>query len=362
MIFLSAKTACLPLFLLICYLLSSTAIAAGAYDDVKSDIQAGRTEIALGTLQGMIKQQPDDYQAWFLIGVAHARQQQFHQAIEAFRRVIELNSALAEPHNNLAVIYNELGDVRAAVNELEQSLKKHPDYAIVEENIADLYVKLALQNYRNALEKEPREGLKKRYMRLLQVRNPTAISDHFPDLSEKVAKVASPVPEQSVANREVEAVIKQAALTTPEQPELLPEPLPVTVAKAESLSIENDDLVQVKPIEEAVLEAVEIWRAAWSSRDLAGYFFAYSHDFQVPERFDSFERWQKYKQRVIGSKTYIQVELSDVQVEIGKGNRKVKVKFLQKFSSNSYNGEDLKVLEMRLDNGVWKIVSEVSVS
>ena len=230
---LFGKTVCLPLFLLICYLFSSTAIAVGIYDGVKSDIQAGRTKIALESLQGIIKQQPDAYQAWFLIGVAHARQQQFHQAIEAFRHVIDLNPLLAEPHNNLAVIYNELGDVRAAINELEQSLKKRPDYAIVEENIADLYVKLALQNYRNALEKEPSEALEKRYMRLLQVRNPTAVSDHFPDLSERAAKVASLIPEQGIANRKVNSVIEQPALSSPEQTDLASEPLPDVMVKAD---------------------------------------------------------------------------------------------------------------------------------
>lgn len=356
------KTACLPLFLLVSCLLSSAVMAAGTYDGVKSDIQAGRTEIALGTLQGIIKQQPDDYQAWFLIGVAHARQQQFHQAIEAFRYVIEINSVLAEPHNNLAVIYNELGDVRAAVNELEQSLKKRPDYAIVEENIADLYVKLALENYRNALDKEPRAGLEKRYLRLLQVRNPTTISDHLPGFSEKTVRVVPPVLERNVADREVETAMKQPALIHAGQSEQLPELVPAAVAKVESLPIESDGSVKIKPLEKEVLDAVEMWRAAWSSRDLADYFFAYAEDFQVPERFDSFEHWQRYKQRVIGSKTYIQVELSDVQVEIDQGNRKANVKFLQKFSSNSYNGSDLKVLEMRRENGVWKIVSEVSIA
>ncbi|MDX8404184.1 MAG: hypothetical protein R8K54_07240, partial [Mariprofundaceae bacterium] len=107
---------------------------------------------------------------------------------------------------------------------------------------------------------------------------------------------------------------------------------------------------------------VEMWRVAWSSRNLSNYFSAYAKEFQVPKRFGSFERWQQYKQRVIGSKTYIQVELSDIQVEFDKGKQRANVKFLQKFSSNSYNGDDLKVLEMKLDNGVWKIVSEVSIS
>ncbi|MDX8396083.1 MAG: tetratricopeptide repeat protein, partial [Mariprofundaceae bacterium] len=95
----------------------------------KTDMQAGRDAAASIALQSLIKQNPRDYQAWFLFGVAQAKQKHFHQAIEAFQRVIELKPELAEPHNNLAVIYNELNDLKTAIKELEQSLKKLPNNA-----------------------------------------------------------------------------------------------------------------------------------------------------------------------------------------------------------------------------------------
>ncbi len=335
MIRLSCKAVWVQLLLFICCLYSFAAMAVEAYDEVKSDIQAGRTETALETLRMIVRKQPDDYQAWFLIGVASTRQQHYHQAIEAFRRVIELNPRLAEPHNNLAVIYNELGDVRAAVDELEQSIKKRPGYAIAEENLADLYVKLALQNYRSALKSEPNPGLQQRYLRLLQVRDPAAVSDPVPVLPE--GAVTPPVSQQEAA----ELVAEQSVVTRSEK---------------------DDAPEGTKRMKEMVLEAVEAWRVAWSSRNLAGYFSAYGEDFHVPERFASFEAWQRYKRRVIGSKAYIQVELSDVQVEVDEHNGRASVRFFQKFRSNNYNSDNVKVLKMRLDHGVWKIVSEVSLS
>jgi len=137
----------------------------------KQALNLGKLSVAEDLLNKQIQLNSDDYQAWFLLGVVQARNKHFHQAIEAFRRVIELRDDLAEPHNNLAVIYNELGDIKAAVDELEQSLQKSPDYAVVEENIADLYVKLALQYYKKALIKHNDPLLTKRYTRLLQVRD-----------------------------------------------------------------------------------------------------------------------------------------------------------------------------------------------
>ncbi|MDQ6956050.1 MAG: tetratricopeptide repeat protein, partial [Mariprofundaceae bacterium] len=151
--------------------------AESVNDQAKQALSLGRVAVATDLLSKQVQSEPRDYQAWFLLGVAEARDQHFHQAIEAFRRVIELRNDLAEPHNNLAVIYNELGDVKAAVVELEQSLKKHPGYLIAEENIADLYVKLALQYYKKALLKRDDATLMQRYTRLLHVRDPNALGD-----------------------------------------------------------------------------------------------------------------------------------------------------------------------------------------
>ena len=293
-------------------LIALPATADEPYHQAKANIENGRIDLALEQLKRAVKREANDYQAWFLLGVAYTRGQQFHQAMESFRRVIEINPQLAEPHNNLAVIYNALGDYRAAVDELEASLLKKPDYAVAEENLADLYVKLALENYRSALEKAPHPTLEQRYMRLLKVRDPRI----SPDLTEKSVLVA----------------------------------IPTVVAK-----------VKIAP-KEQIRAAVEMWRKAWSERDLGAYFLMYASDFQVPKPFASIELWKQYKQRVIGSKSYIQIELSDMKIAIDSSGKRASIDFFQKFRSNSYNGDDSKRLEMKLYNSEWKIVGEDSVS
>ena len=339
-----------PLFalmqgLMFTLLLPCTIQAEDIYDQVKSDIRAERTQAALITLRGMVKKRPDDFHAWFLYGVASAHLNQYHRAIEAFRHVINLNPKLAEPHDNLAVIYNELGDVPAAVRELEQSLVKRPDNLVAEENLADLYVKMALKHYRSALKREPTRQLEKRYARLLQVRDP--------DVGSGRKK------EQSIVSMPVEIARNRSEVDDD------------TTAGVQLKQAETDD-VKVMPqdqpekaaqlLESQVLDAVEAWRVAWSSRSLPDYFAAYAEVFEVPERFKSRQEWQAYKQRVISSKTFIEIEISDVKVELEQSGKRAYVKFFQKFSSNSYNGVGSKVLEMRLDDGTWKIVREDSVS
>jgi len=309
-------------------LFSVPQVDATDYGPIKADIDAGHSEAAVNALNELVGNDPDDYQAWFLLGVAASRQQQFQQAIEAFRKVIELRPELAEPHNNLAVIYNEQGDVRAAVKELEASLVKRPGYAIAEENIGDLYVKLALEHYRNAMEKGGNAPLQQRYTRLLQLRDSATanVPVTVPAASDEVAVQRKKKPEPALG-------------------------ADVGTAAKRNAGISGTD-------REQILAAIEQWRSAWSSRDVDGYFDAYAADFRVPDRFGTLAEWKKYKRRVISSKAWISVEISKVRIEIDSDTGHARVNFFQKFRSNSYNGDDLKILQMVFDRDRWKIVSE----
>ncbi len=346
------------LLILILLFASGESMAASAYEKARLNIQANRSDAALKILRKEVKSRPDDYRAWFLVGVASAHLKQYHQAIEAFRHVIDINPSLSEPHDNLAVIYNELGDVKAAVAELEQSLKKNPGSAVAEENLADLYLKLALKNYRNALAKTPSPQLEQRYMRLLQVRGTVPASDLQENATDGVTDGGS----AAVAKKP--SVVASSSVTTGgHREESADEDSPAMLQEAAHEDPSRQDMESGKRnIKEKVLTAVEAWRNAWSARDLEGYFSAYAVGFELPARFDSLAAWQSYKRRVIASKSYIDVELSDIQVTFKDDENIAVVKFFQKFRSNSYNSDDSKVLQMILMNGSWKIVREESVS
>jgi hypothetical protein len=175
---------------------------AGTVQEAKQALEAGRAATAADMLRRHVQQEPRDYEAWFLLGVAETQDKRYQRAISAFRRVIELRPKLAEPHDNLAAIYNQLDDVQSAVQELEQSLQKRPGHAATEENLGDLHLKLALAYYRRALEREQRPTLAERYARLLQVRDPHAalaaagpVADTSQQQTRKAKPVQQPTPE-----------------------------------------------------------------------------------------------------------------------------------------------------------------------
>jgi tetratricopeptide (TPR) repeat protein len=64
---------------------------------------------------------------------------------------------LAEPHNNLGVIYAAKGDYPNAKASLDAALRANPNYAAAHENMGDLLVNMARQSYERSLTLEPKQ-------------------------------------------------------------------------------------------------------------------------------------------------------------------------------------------------------------
>jgi tetratricopeptide (TPR) repeat protein len=64
---------------------------------------------------------------------------------------------LAEPHNNLGVLYAAQGDYAKAKEAIEAALRANPRYAEAQENLGDILVQLARQAYEKALAIHPKQ-------------------------------------------------------------------------------------------------------------------------------------------------------------------------------------------------------------
>jgi len=301
---------------------------------IQSLIEQGDVSAAVNKMRQLVKGEPENYQVWFLLGVNQAEQGQYDDAIESFHHVIKLQPLLAEPHNNLAVIYNETGNFRSAVDELEMSLTLKPGYLTAQENVGDLYVKLAADAYRKVLAKKQNPALQQRYQRLLAVGADSPAV--FP---------------QSVAQRKVEKS-SDASQALPAEVAGGAETGPV---KVESVDV-SSSLMRSK---QDVLKALEAWRIAWSSKDMRAYFAAYSEEFEYGEKFASFAKWKDYKIWAMRKRDFISVTVEQV-VATSLAENVVKVQFLQHFRSDSFNIDDSKEMLFRNSVDGWKIIYEVS--
>jgi len=326
------------------------AATADALNQAKKDMSLGRYATATASLSQLVDKEPSHYEAWFLFGVAHVHQQQYHQAIEAFRQVIRLRPDLAEPHNNLAAVYSNLDDTHAAIKELEIALEKRADYPVAEENLADLYVKLALRHYKNSLQYAPNPIVEQRYARLVKVRNPLSTPEHI--ATKAVAIVSAKVEaSEKPAQAEPQVALSPSPMTSSTKTPDKHKPAP---------HIDEPQAPQQQSIK-TVLDALETWRLAWSSQNLESYFSAYAKDYQPDARFKSIAEWQTYKTRVIQNKTFIRVRFEQIDATLSPHQKHATVQLLQQFRSNSYQGDSFKKISLKYTAKGWKIVREVSI-
>lgn len=288
----------------------SYASSQEALSKANLDMKAGRYSVALEGLRQLVNKDKNDYQAWFLLGVAYTHDRRYYQAIEAFRQVIALRPDLAEPHNNLA----------------------------------DLYVKLALEHYRNSMEKAPNPVVQQRYTRLLNV---------LKSIKDKTESVKGDVHHSKP--QPIVVVDTKAGQSSGYK----------AVAKTENSLIASTTAVDAKEAGGRsitfVLDALETWRLVWSNQNVDKYFLAYAANFKPPPRFSSLKSWKKYKRKAINNKKFIHVNFEQVEVDIQPGGNLATVMMLQHFRSNSYNADDFKKITMKYQRNAWKIIGETTV-
>ena len=102
-------------------------------------------------LDTLIKERPREAQARFLKGVVQTEQGDGEAAIAAFRSLVQDYPEIPEPYNNLAVLYGRKGEIESARLALETAIKTAPNWATARENLGDVYVRLAAEQYDRAV-------------------------------------------------------------------------------------------------------------------------------------------------------------------------------------------------------------------
>jgi len=305
---------------------SAGGAVAAPLDEAGAMMQSGAYSQAISVLQARLDTQPDDYEAAFMAGMAYAQLGRFPEAIEMFHHVATMKPELAEPHANLAKIYHEQGQYEAAVGELNRVLAMRSGDPVVEQNLADLHLLLALKHYRFALDGINSGPLWDKYRQLARLQE----SDGMPVV--KADDVAKPSTMATVVEAPVQAVVAVPTRT-----------------------------VVPKGDEAVLLSVLEGWRSAWSSQDTNAYFSHYSPDFRPEARHDqpfSYQAWQRYKQRVIAAAGSIQLKLSGVTVALSADGEQAQLRFAQSYDSSRYHSKSRKMLTMQKQAGAWKIIRE----
>jgi tetratricopeptide (TPR) repeat protein len=97
--------------------------------------QAGDLSAAARLYQSITTRDPQQAEAYHLLGVVHHQQGQSAKAVELINRAISLRPSLAPYHSNLAEAYRALGQLDRAVGSCKTALQLWPDFADAHNNL-----------------------------------------------------------------------------------------------------------------------------------------------------------------------------------------------------------------------------------
>jgi tetratricopeptide (TPR) repeat protein len=362
------------------------ALAAAEHDEVDRLMQAGKLDEAMGRADAFLKDKPKDPQMRFLKGVIQLDTGKRAEAIAAFTQLTQDAPELPEPYNNLAVIYASQNQFDKARGALESAIRTNPSYATAQENLGDVYARLASQAYSKALQLDQNNtavqpklalirtlftpapvGGKSAATAVAAAPAPAAKSAAPAAAPAPVAKAAaaptpSPAPVPAPAPAPVKAAAAPATVAAPTP--VPPATPPVVVAKAPEASMPSASAstpasaaaAAATPGSMAEVEsAVRGWAAAWAAQDMDRYLAAYGPEFN-PGGGQSRKSWEEERRARIVGKSSISVNIENLVISVN--GQAATAKFRQIYRADNLNISSRKTLELQRAGNQWHIRKE----
>ncbi|MET3476841.1 tetratricopeptide (TPR) repeat protein [Variovorax sp. 1126] len=327
------------------------ALAAIEHEEVDKLMQAGKLDEAMAKAEAFLKDKPRDPQMRFLKGVIQLDTGKRNEAIAAFTQLTLDAPELPEPYNNLAVIYasqNQFDKARAA---LESAIRTNPSYATAQENLGDVYARLASQAYSKALQLDQNNTAVQPKLAVIRTLftptppggKPTTLIAAAPAPTPAAKAAPAPAPAAPPPPAKVAAAPAPVA-AAPKAPEAAPAPAPAPAPAAGNASANAE-----------VESAVRAWASAWASQDMDRYLAAYGSDF-TPAGGQSRKSWEEDRRARIVGKSSISVNIENLAIKVDGQN--ATAKFRQIYRADNLNVSSRKTLEMQRSGNQWHIRKE----
>ncbi|MDO8786635.1 MAG: tetratricopeptide repeat protein [Sulfuritalea sp.] len=318
-------------------------VRADALQDIGKQIKQGQHAQALEQVDKYLAAKPKDAQGRFLKGIVLTEMNKPNEAIAVFSKLTEDYPELPEPYNNLAVIYAQQKQYDKAKQALEMAIRTHPSYATAHENLGDIYARLASQAYDKALQIDSSNS---------SAQNKLALIRDLMSTAGRPGKVTKPITD----SRPVEpGKLAAAPKSISSPPAAAPSPAPVVTSGKPAEAPRAAPAKAAGDVNAEITNAVELWAAAWSRKDVKAYLAAYASDFKTPAG-ESRAAWDAERQKRIDKPGAIQVGYENLRIAVNGDN--ATVKFRQHYKSASLKTSSNKVLLMGKRDGKWQILQE----
>ncbi|GET41993.1 glycosyl transferase family 2 [Microseira wollei NIES-4236] len=122
--------------------------------------QSGQLQAAEACYQQVLQWQPNDADAWHLLGVIAYQQQEYLTAIELIQRAIKQKSGNAGFYNHLGLAFQGQGNLAAAVQSYQRALQLNPNASEVHLNLGNVWqeqghLAAAIDSYQQAINLNP---------------------------------------------------------------------------------------------------------------------------------------------------------------------------------------------------------------
>ncbi len=118
--------------------------------DIERLYSSGKIDDALAKADAVVAAEPRAATVRFLKGVMLIELKRDDEAIQVFTALTQDYPELADPYNNLAVLYASRGQLQDALAALQNALRNDPSHRAARENLGDLYLVLAQQAWVDA--------------------------------------------------------------------------------------------------------------------------------------------------------------------------------------------------------------------
>ena len=363
--------------LLFLVLLSSFFIPAQAatIKEARKLYHAGKLNSALAQTDELLQANSQSIPALFLKAQIESESKDLDDAINTYRAIILIEPDHLQAYNNLAALYAQQGKLKEAADTLETAIGTDTVFMTIHTNLRAIYMDMSQKHYRQALKLDTES-------------NPTLIASiDIDDSSEQILQEEA----QIVPNSIQDAINTTVAKNPPPKRKTAPtkqaarpaaEPKPVGATKRQDSAApkkaaktatpaaktpKSSSVVPPSPDDKKVAgaekdhsadvkKATLAWAKAWSDRDVNRYTRAYVSNYATFGR--SHKDWVAGRNWNFKNKKYIRVSLSDIRIE--PRGKQYRVRFTQKYESDTYQDTVKKELQFVSQGGKWRIAKEES--
>jgi len=149
--------------------ISSQGMDDDSFREAHDCISRGSDEEGLVKIKEFIERHPRVWNGWFVLGWALRKLGRYSDALESFKKALELGGSAADIRNEMSICLMELGDHKAARKELEHALREEPENTKIISNLGVLAMKAGRKDeadafFRTVLELDPDDPLAKHFI------------------------------------------------------------------------------------------------------------------------------------------------------------------------------------------------------